>query len=301
MQSKIYRAEYQKKLKKRITSEISRGVSQAMRYSDITGNLNNVSQIGLRKASRIVRTEGHRIQQASSYDAQLAAKDAGADIFKQWDATLDGATRDTHRKLDGQIVAIDEPFEVEGMQAMYPSDFGDPSEDCNCRCVSLQRARWELDELELATLKERAEYFGLGKEKAKSFDDFSTKYLNSLEKVGKSDTIKINDTQIFRSVGAMARNHEILDPASGEIFKFSEGTKIQNSEVFAGNGVKKPLRNEVAEGLANEFGGDARKWQHAKGIGVINYNGEDIKAEVHWFQEESVGKVKFKVKEWLYD
>jgi hypothetical protein len=44
-----------------------------------------------------------------------------------------------------------------------------------------------------------------------------------------------------------------------------------------------------------------QKWQHAKGIGVIDCDGEEIKAEVHWFQEESVGKVKFKVKRWLYD
>ena len=29
--------------------------------------------------------------------------------------------------------------------------------------------------------------------------------------------------------------------------------------------------------------------------------GEEIPAEVHWFQEESLGKVKFKVKRWLND
>lgn len=62
---------------------------------------------------------------------------------------------------------------------------------------------------------------------------------------------------------------------------------------------QKALHEGVAEGLTNEFGGNPDDWQHAKGIGTIDYYGEHIKAEVHWFQEETVGKVKFKVKEWL--
>ena len=33
--------------------------------------------------------------------------------------------------------------------------------------------------------------------------------------------------------------------------------------------------------------------------GVIDFDGEERKAEVHWFQEETVGKVKFKVKRWI--
>ena len=41
------------------------------------------------------------------------------------------------------------------------------------------------------------------------------------------------------------------------------------------------------------------KWQHCKGNGVIDFDGEERKAEVHWFQEETVGKVKFKVKRWI--
>ena len=79
---------------------------------------------------------------------------------------------------------------------------------------------------------------------------------------------------------------------------FAAGTKIQNSEAFAGKGIKKPLNEDVAEGLAEQFGGKPENWQHCKGNGVLDYFGEERKAEVHWFQEETVGKVKFKVKEW---
>ena len=63
--------------------------------------------------------------------------------------------------------------------------------------------------------------------------------------------------------------------------------------------MKKSLRQEVAEGLSEEYGGTPEKWQHSKGVGVLDCDGEMLKAEVHWFQEESVGKVKFKIKRWL--
>lgn len=121
-----------------------------------------------------------------------------------------------------------------------------------------------------------------------------------LENVGKSSTIDLDDTLIHKSVGAKAKNYDVIDPKTGDVFHFAEGTKIQNSKVFAGNGTKTPLHEGVAEGLAEQLGGTPEKWQHCKGNGVLDYFGEARKAEVHWFQEETVGKVKFKVKEW-YD
>lgn len=108
-------------------------------------------------------------------DAQHVAKSKGADIVKQWDSTLDGNTRDLHRLLDGQIREIDEPFEVGGRKVEAPGMFGDPAEDCNCRCCLLQRARWALDDDELQTLKDRAAYFDL--DKTKEFEEYQEKYL----------------------------------------------------------------------------------------------------------------------------
>jgi hypothetical protein len=166
-----------KKLKKAIANEATRGVASGMTFADIARNISNVASVPLSNAKRIARTEGHRIQQASTMDAQNEAKKKGADVLKQWDSTLDGATRETHRKLDGQIREVDEPFEADGKKAMFPGDFGDPAEDCNCRCASLTRARWGLDESELDTLKERAKFFGL--DKTKDFDDFKNKYLKA--------------------------------------------------------------------------------------------------------------------------
>lgn len=87
--------------------------------------------------------------------------------------------------------------------------------------------------------------------------------------------------------------------ADGTVYNYVEGTHVQNCHIFAGYGTKTPLHEGVAEGLTAEFGGDVHKWQHTKGIGEIEYDGEARKAEIHWFYEESVGQVKHKIKEWL--
>lgn len=111
---------------------------------------------------------------------------------------------------------------------------------------------------------------------------------------------KLNDIEIGRSIGAKVKNYVVVDKSTGEEYYFIVGTRLQNAQVFAGKGGVKPLREEVAQGLAAEFGGKPEDWQHCKAQGWLDANGEQIKAEVHWFQNGSE-KVKFKVKEWLYD
>lgn len=167
-------------LKAQIRREITRGIASSLPYEQIARNISDRAHVALSNANRIARTEGHRIQQASADDARKKAKEKGADVVKQWDASLDGATRPLHRRLDGQIREINEPFEAGGKKAMYPGKFGHPSQDCNCRCVALTRARAAMDEQELETLKERAAYFKL--DKTEDFDDFKRKYLKAVKK-----------------------------------------------------------------------------------------------------------------------
>lgn len=184
------------KLKKHIREEITRGIATSLPYDQIARNISNYTTLPLSNAKRIVRTEGHRIQQASANDARNAAKEKGADVVKQWDASLDGATRKVHRELDGQIRETNEPFTDSSgkWKAMYPGKFGKPEQDCNCRCVALTRARWALDEKELETLKERAAYFKIDKEK--DFKEYTRKYLYgsiSLENIEESGIIDTDE------------------------------------------------------------------------------------------------------------
>lgn len=165
-----------KKLAEAVNYEISRGIASSLSYIDIARNVNKKYGIGVNRAMTIAITEGHRVSQIAAHEAQKAAAKAGARVVKQWDATLDGRTRLIHRKLDGQIREIDDYFEMDGHRALYPSGFGEAAQDIRCRCVALQRARWDLDEEELETLKQRAEYFNL--DKSDSFDEFKKKYLN---------------------------------------------------------------------------------------------------------------------------
>lgn len=180
------------KLKTAVRAQVSRGISNGSSWNDIAKTLaernmkNTPFGTAINNAIRIARTEGHRVQTSARVDAMSEAKKKGADVVKQWDSTLDGRTRTTHRQLDGQIRELDEPFEVEGMKVDAPGMFGNPAEDCNCRCAVLQRARWALDETELDTLKERAEYFEL--DKSKDFEGYKSKYLNiSEEDIRKAD------------------------------------------------------------------------------------------------------------------
>lgn len=190
-----------KNLKKTISNEITRGIAEGMSNNEIARNITFATKAPLSRAKTIARTESHRITQASTFNAQKSAKAKGADVVKQWDSTMDGDTRPTHKRLDGQIRELDERFEMDGKSAMFPGDFGDPAEDCNCRCVSLQRAKWALDEKELETLKERARFFGL--DKTEDFQDFKKKYLKTtktLEKMPKSGTIDVG-LQFFANKG----------------------------------------------------------------------------------------------------
>lgn len=140
-------------LKLNVLQEISRGIAQGLSYQEMARNLKNVTNVDYNKTLRIAKTEGHRIQQEATYNVQKRAIEKGADIVKQWDSTLDGKTRPTHRALDGQIIGVDEYFKSEsGYKALYPSGFGVASEDCNCRCCLLQRAKWALSDEEFTKM-----------------------------------------------------------------------------------------------------------------------------------------------------
>lgn len=120
-----------------------------------------------------------------------------------------------------------------------------------------------------------------------------------LSKGEKPATISLSDQPIYRSVGAKSRNYDIQDPLTGKIYQFAEGTRIQDRTVFAGYGTRNPLHEGNAEYLTESFGGTLERWQHAKGIGIIDDEGDHVRADVHWFQEETVGQVLHKIKEWL--
>ena len=186
--SKLSKNYYQKRLfpenisrlKLSIKAEVSRGIATGETWlqvaEKIATGMNSPFTKALSDAMRIVRTEGHRVNQQGFVDAGDVAKSKGADIVKQWDATLDSRTRPWHQEVDGQIREWDDDFIVHGEKMKAPSLGGSASNVINCRCQLLQRAKWALDEDELKTLEERAKFYGL--DKTKDFEEYKNKYLN---------------------------------------------------------------------------------------------------------------------------
>ena len=65
-------------------------------------------------------------------DGMYRASDIGVNVQKQWRATLDNRTRDSHRMLDSETIDLDDTFD-NGLK--YPREPGGAlSEICNCRC-----------------------------------------------------------------------------------------------------------------------------------------------------------------------
>lgn len=238
-------------LKKRVANNISRGIAQGQSYSDIAKNI-AVGMVGnyarmnggaLYNAMRITRTEAHRISQQAAYDALKKAKDNGADVVKQWDATLDKRTRPSHARVDGEIRELDEPFSNGLMKPGDPN--GRAAEVINCRCQLLQRARCVLDEDELDELKERAAYFGL--DKTANFEEFRRKYIpasianseNSGIILARNLDRKSSNTGVFSNLGVTMQKKEVKRiceeygfDVKGLTFKIQRSEHLLNSSYY---------------------------------------------------------------------
>lgn len=238
-------------LKKRVANNISRGIAQGQSYSDIAKNI-AVGMVGnyarmnggaLYNAMRITRTEAHRISQQAAYDALKKAKDNGADVVKQWDATLDKRTRPSHARVDGEIRELDEPFSNGLMKPGDPR--GRAAEVINCRCQLLQRARCALDEDELDELKDRAAYFGL--DKTANFEEFRRKYMpasianseNSGIILARNLDRKSSNTGVFSNLGVTMQKKEVKRiceeygfDVKGLTFKIQRSEHLLNSSYY---------------------------------------------------------------------
>lgn len=220
--SKLSKNYYQKRLfpenisrlKLSIKAEVSRGIATGETWlqvaEKIATGMNSPFTKALSDAMRIVRTEGHRVNQQGFVDAGDVAKSKGADIVKQWDSTLDSRTRPWHQEADGQIREWEDDFIVHGEKMKAPSIGGSASNVINCRCQLLQRARWALDEEELETLKKRAEFYGL--DKTKDFEEYKNKYLQlpeEKEQTSVFDPVKSGDeSEIRKHLGETKKEFE---------------------------------------------------------------------------------------------
>ncbi|MFA5054496.1 MAG: phage portal protein, partial [Parcubacteria group bacterium] len=83
----------------------------------------------------IARTESLRSSNAGGYELM---KEWGVPR-KEWLATMDPPrARENHMAMNGEVVPMDEPFDVGGVKMMYPGDPDAPiDETANCRCTTV--------------------------------------------------------------------------------------------------------------------------------------------------------------------
>ena len=117
--------------------------------------------------------------------------------------------------------------------------------------------------------------------------------LPDIENNDRNDIINLPDIIIGWSLGAQALNYDIETP-DGDIMHLTEGTRITNVQVIAGKGCDRKI--DIIDILVAKYGGSSDEWQKVKGYGYVDLDGESYKAELHWYQEASIGKVDWKLK-----
>lgn len=119
------------------------GLANGDSYTKMASRIAQSLDGDYKKAMRIVRTEAHRAITRGFEDvAQRTAElTDGSDYIyvKTWRSRGDQKVRDTHRDLNGVTILVTDEFESNGKKALCPCQFGDPSEDINCRCRLVYR------------------------------------------------------------------------------------------------------------------------------------------------------------------
>ena len=248
-------------LKKKITAQVSRGISTGMSYQQVAQQLAGYTNIGFNNAVRIARTEGHRIQCQSGMDACYKAKEKGADVVKQWDSTLDVKTRSSHVDVDGEIKELNERFS-NGL--MFPGDpSGRPEEVINCRCALLQRARWAVGgsftkmnnfSKQLETFEKPEDYAEF---KKGFFSKENKKYMKFVEKMENR-----HETKNF---------HRILEKMSDNEYKHYS-TMIEENPLFNKQETFRMLNLEEFQDMQHSITSEEKSIVYGKGhfSGYIN-------------------------------
>ena len=135
---KIKAGELKKWNEQKIQSAMLQGILQGESISKIAGRMRDVTDMNYHASIRNARTMTTSVQNGGRIDAYHRAADMGIHQKKQWLATLDNRTRHEHIDLDGQRQEIDDPFEVDGYEIMFPGDpDADPAMVYNCRCTMI--------------------------------------------------------------------------------------------------------------------------------------------------------------------
>lgn len=277
-----------------LNNAITQGILQGESIPHIAERLQRILGMDHAAAVRSARTATTAAECAGRIDTYKQAAAMGIQLKQMWRATLDGKTRHAHRLLDGQMVDIGEKFKVDGYELEYP---GDPSAPgylvYNCRCTVVSVDKFHDPNAPRASKLGDLSYedWKAGKEvnAANKWGTYSGNAQNSVDYSLENGIINIG-----RSLGAKAKNYDVKLP-NREIVHLTEGTSVTHVNIIAGKGRNRKI--DIVNVLLDRYPGTQEaEWVKAKGVGNIDYDGESYKAELHWYEEPSVGRVEWKVK-----
>ena len=116
-----------------MASQLTQGVLLGESIPKMARRVQSVTGSNMATATRTARTAVTGAENAGRVSSYERARDMGIKLKQEWVATLDGRTRHSHRKLDGEKAEVGGTF-PNGCR--FP---GDPTaryaEICNCRCT----------------------------------------------------------------------------------------------------------------------------------------------------------------------
>jgi hypothetical protein len=119
-----------------VRAELQAGLDDGEGMHQLAARVRKVSGVMPSRATVIARTEVHAAaEQGSLAQVQLGGF-TDTECSKRWLATDDTHTREMHRKADGQVVGITQPFDVWGEGLQFPGDPTGRAENViQCRCT----------------------------------------------------------------------------------------------------------------------------------------------------------------------
>lgn len=229
---------------KEVKRALAQGVKEGESEKDLIDRLEKLGIFDKSRAQRIARTEAHAAVMSGAHEAM---KQNGVER-RQWLAGVDDRVRDSHRDASGQIVGIDEPYQVGDAELMYPGDPDGPAEEViHCRCSELVMR----DELSSEDLARELDLLDDEGESLDVDDPLDEKVREAAEALG-DETARINLEDVDQLVVDEGEDDEAeydVDEGIAHIGPDARPKKIQ--EVLREHLVASSMTNVDARGFLN--------------------------------------------------
>ena len=118
-----------------VRSELTQAVQQGSSTEDLKSTIERITGYSEFRSDTIARTETLMAYNHGDNETARHLAEYGP-VEKEWLATTDNRTRESHIEANGQVVKFDDDFLVGGNYMPFPGQ-GPPEETINCRCVTL--------------------------------------------------------------------------------------------------------------------------------------------------------------------